>query len=110
MQLTNQHMKYSMQFFGNDNKVISSMSFKRELNVDELKEEFNNNFVRNGNIKAVQITFYTSTGMIDFVAGVRGNKVVIVDVISKKEYTCKQFSAELDTLKSIQTLCNVSVN
>lgn len=95
-------MKYSMKFIDNNEVEMLSIStllfLGEDLNIPELKERFNNDFVRNKECKGVIINFMGDGIMKSFVAGFRGKAVVIIDGDTKQEYTPKEFSAGLNTL------------
>lgn len=98
-------MRYWLKFFDNDNQEILSSSTLKfagdNLNIPELKNRFNTNFVKNTQCKCVKISFLGNGVNKSFVAGIKESKVIIIDSDSNKEYTPKEFSKELDTLENI---------
>jgi putative lipase involved disintegration of autophagic bodies len=98
-------MKYWLKFFDNDHNVIistSTISFAGDdLNTTELRNRFNTNFVKNIQCKCVEISFLGNGVNRSFVAGIKQSKVLIIDSQTKKEYTPKEFSAQLEILDKI---------
>ena len=98
-------MKYWMSFRNNDNVEdmnLSTINFTGEnLSIPKLKERFNTNFVKNTSIKTVKISFLGNGINKSFIAGSRKGKIVICDTDTKKEYTPREFSIELNLIELI---------
>ena len=98
-------MKYWMKFYSNNNEEIISISdlvfTGVELNIAQLKDRFNKNFVQNKQCKGVKISFLGNKVSKSFFAGFRNGNVVIIDSDSRKEYSAPEFSAELNQLERI---------
>ena len=69
------------------------------LDIKELKDRFNLSFVKNKQCSAVTIRFVDDSIDKSFIAGFRNNKVCIVDMQTKQEYSIKEFSEELNILQ-----------
>ena len=69
------------------------------LNIKELKDRFNLSFVKNKQCSAVTIRFVDKNIDKSFIAGFRNDKVCIVDMQTKQEYSLKEFSEELNILQ-----------
>lgn len=94
-------MNYSMEFIGNEALSDKKLSGK-PLNIVELKERFNNDFVKNTKTQAVKIFFiHPNQLLVPFIAGVRKGKVVVINMMTKTEYTPKEFSEGLNQLDEL---------
>ena len=83
----------------------SDNSFK-SLNIQELKNRFNSEFVQNKDCSAVTIYFKGNNINKSFIAGFRNQsdnsqKICIIDMQTKKEYSPKEFSEELNILQTV---------
>jgi hypothetical protein len=98
-------MKYWMSFADNNNEEVWSISDKtflgRDLDITELKDRFNRDFIKRPGIKGVEITFMGKGINRSFIAGFKNKHVVIIDLQSKREYTAKEFSVELNILDAV---------
>jgi len=96
-------MNYFMKFYDNNDVEIletSTLTFLGDtLNISELKQRFNLNFVQNKNVKCCKVTFLGKGINKSFIAGFRNESLVIVDMDTKKEYSSKEFSTELNNLE-----------
>ena len=98
-------MKYFMKFQTSDTILSSSDKYFKDLNIQELKNRFNSEFVQNKDCSAVTIYFKGNGVDKSFIAGFRNQndnsqKVCIVDMQTKKEYSPKEFSKELNILQT----------
>lgn len=97
-------MKYWMKFYDNNDSELlfkSTLDFMGEdLDIFVLKQRFNKDFIQNKEVKAVKISFLEVSNKINksFIAGFRNNSVVIIDTDTKKEYSPKEFSEQLNIL------------
>lgn len=93
-----------MSFFetGNDNELPgSTYNFVGDpFDFEELKERFNKDFIRRSNCILCKISFLGNNIKKDFVAGYRNDRVVIIDTLSKQEYSPAKFSKELRLIDS----------
>ena len=97
-------MKYWMEFHNNKQIILSlsTTSFRGDvLDIDKLKERFNNNLLRNKEVVMCKITFLGNGVNKTFIAGYRNGKCVIVDTETKKEYSIQEYKKELDVLQNI---------
>ena len=107
-------MKYWMKFYDNNDSELllkSTLDFMGEdLNISHLKQRFNKDFVKNKEVKAVKISFLDVSNKINksFIAGFRNNSVIIIDTDTKKEYSPKEFSEELNILDKLLNTRNES--
>lgn len=69
------------------------------LDITKLKDRFNMSFIKNRECSAVTIRFVDNNIDKSFIAGFRNNKVCIVDMQTKQEYSLKEFSEELNILQ-----------
>lgn len=95
-------MRYWMKFIDNDNETMNLISdtgfIGKPLSIPELKERFNSNFVK-GTAKAVEMSFLDKGVNHSFIAGIRNKSVVICDTKTKREFTPKEFSEELNIIE-----------
>lgn len=95
-------MRYWMKFIDNSNEImypVSDTGFTgKPLSIPELKERFNSDFVK-GTAKAVEISFLGKGVNHTFIAGIRNKSVVICDTKTKREFTPKEFSEELNIIE-----------
>ncbi len=109
-------MKYWMKFYDNNNSEllsISTLNFMGEdLNISDLKQRFNKDFIKNKEVKAVKISFLDVSNKINksFIAGFKNNSVVIIDTDSKKEYSPKEFSEQLNILDKVLNKNELELN
>ena len=69
------------------------------LDIKELKDRFNLSFVKNRECSAVTIRFVDNNIDKSFIAGFRNNRICIIDMQTKQEYSPKEFSEELNILQ-----------
>jgi hypothetical protein len=97
--------RYSMSFYDNNHDLIISKSdlafTPKKLDVSELKNRFNSDFVKDKNTRSVMMTFYLGRLTKSFIAGIINKSVVIIDKSTMKEYRVSEFSKELNTLENI---------
>ena len=93
-------MLYSMKF-QTATAVLRNISDTHlsVLDIKELKDRFNLSFVKNRECSAVTIRFVDDSIDKSFIAGFRNNKVCIVNMQTKQEYSLKEFSEELNILQ-----------
>ena len=95
-------IQYWMKFYNNSDELVVSISdvtfLGKSFNLVDIKERFNRDFVK-GNSKVVEISFLGLGANKTFLAGIRDKKVVIVDTDTKREYSPKEFSQELNILE-----------
>lgn len=97
-------MQYLMKFQTKDS-IIDKISdvFPKSLDIQELKDRFNESFIKNKECSAVVMYFIKNNLMKSFIAGFRNQqdgsqKVCIIDMQTNKEYSPKEFSNELNIL------------
>ncbi len=96
-------MKYWMKFMDKSQEIlsISDITFLgRDMNIPELKERFNNDFVK-GTAQMVRISFLGNGVNAEFVAGFRDGSIVFCNTNSKEEFDVKRFSSELNVLERV---------
>ena len=93
-------MLYSMKF-QTATAVLRNISDTHlsVLDIKELKDRFNLSFVKNKQCSAVTIRFVDNSIDKSFIAGFRNDKVCIVNMQTKQEYSLKEFSEELNILQ-----------
>lgn len=96
-------IQYWMKFYDNSDELVVSVSdvtfLGKSFNLVDIKERFNRDFVK-GTAKAVELSFLGLGANKTFLAGIRDNKVVIIDTKTKQEYSSKEFSQELNVLEA----------
>lgn len=98
-------MNYSMTFSNNQGKMmsISDITFLgKQLDIPEIKRRFNEDFVK-GTADIVQIDFVGDNINKSFIAGFRGQKIVICDMKTKEEMSIKEFGNNLNELNAIMS-------
>ncbi len=100
-------MLYSMKF-QTVNSILKDISDNSliPLNIQQLKDRFNSSFIKNKECSAVVITFVDKGVNKSFIGGFRNQddnsqKVYIIDMQTKKEYSPKEFSEELALLQTV---------
>lgn len=95
-------IQYWMKFYNNSDELVVSVSdvtfLGKSFNLVDIKERFNRDFVK-GNSKMVEMSFFGLGANKTFLAGIRDEKVVIVDTETKREYSPREFSQELNILE-----------
>ena len=95
-------IQYWMKFYNNSDELVVSISdvtfLGKSFNLVDIKERFNRDFVK-GNSKVVEISFLGLGANKTFLAGIRDKKVLILDTDTKREYSPKEFSQELNILE-----------
>lgn len=93
-------MLYSMKF-QTATAVLKDISDTHlsVLDIKELKDRFNLSFVKNKQCSAVTIRFVDNSIDKSFIAGFRNDKVCIIDMQTKQEYSPKEFSEALNILQ-----------
>lgn len=95
-------IQYWMSFYDNSDELIVSLSdlafLGKPFNLVDIKRRFNEDFVK-GTAKTVELSFLGLGANKSFLAGIRDNKVVVIDTETKQEYSPKEFSQELTILE-----------
>jgi hypothetical protein len=96
---------YSMSFYDHNYDLIISKSdlafMPKKLDISELKNRFNNDFVKSKDARAVEMTLSLGRLTKSFMVGIKNESVVIIEKSTKKEYSVSEFKKELDILENM---------
>ena len=99
-------LMYWMKFYDNSDELVIDLSdvtfLGKSFNIVDIKRRFNEDFVK-GTAKAVELSFLGLGANKSFLAGIKDKEVVILDKDTRKEYSPKEFSQELNILNSVLT-------